>query len=212
MARFTASERNSAILGSREMARNTALGFRRHCTAETAELTAEAELALVQAADAYDPDFTVMPWGAYANQRIVWRLRYYLRAGRRHDRVVLLREMRDPTSYHRAPLLEEEVPAPDTTERDFDRLMGEECVALVESYLDARQKKILHMRYTEQRSLVEISVILGMRAARVRQINHEAMLALRHVLNLGVKLPPLRKHAMDTCLEKFNQKRDAVAV
>jgi RNA polymerase sigma factor (sigma-70 family) len=178
------------ILQREEMARRLAREFKRSrkYPIEAEELESEALVALTQAASDYPDADTPMPFGAFASQRIMWRLEDFIQAWFRLARVdhsagrEEVRRLVGLTAVEGTggrPTGRRRVEHPDLN----TNLYFEDCIRLADSVLNERQKRIIDMRYMQHMNMKEIAESLGMTHLLARQVHCEAIAALRQSMN-----------------------------
>ncbi len=188
--RHSAFDGDREITAREEMARRLAREFKvsRKYPIEASELEAEALLALTQAARDFPNDPTPLPFGAFAAQRIVWRLEDFIQAwyrlarrdynaGRVEVRRVVGLSVVDGMEGKRVGARAYESPRDPNT-----NLYIEDCRRLVDAVLSPREKQVLDMKYHEFKSLKQIADELGLKHVRARQIHSEAIAALRQAM------------------------------
>ena len=180
-----------AIVAREHMARKIAREFRarRKYPLEAAELESEAILQLTVAAREFPNDETLLPFGAYAAQRIVWRLEDFVqgwyRLARRdysaqRDESRRLVPIGPCAELGRTPTGRQ----PNSTDPNSG-LYIEDCRRLVSKVLTPRQRELLTLRYECHKNLKEIAAIMGLKHVRARQIHAEAVAALRNAMDGG---------------------------
>lgn len=181
-----------AIIAREQMARKIAREFRhsRKYPIEASELESEAILQLTQAARDFPRDATHLPFGAYAAQRIVWRLEDFIQAWyrlARRDHVSGREEVRRIVPI--GPCAEFARTPAGRRHADNDPNRGlyiEDCRRLVSKVLTPRQRELLSLRYEEHKNLKQVAAIMGMTHVRARQVHLEAVTALRKAMD-GVR-------------------------
>ena len=182
-----AFDANTEIVQREEMARRIAREFRaaRKYPIEAEELESEAILALTEAARDFPTTTTALPFGAFAAQRILWRLEDFIQAwyrlarrdfatGRPEVRRVVGLSVVDGMEGRRVGARAyEEVRDPNTG------LYIEDCRRLVDTVLSDRAKQVLDLRYRERLNLKQVAAVMGIKHIRARQIHSEALAALR---------------------------------
>jgi len=176
-----------AIVAREHMARKIAREFRasRKYPLEAAEFESEAILQLTVAAREFPADETHLPFGAYAAQRIVWRLEDFIQAWYRlarrdhaagRDEVRRIVPIGPCAEFGRTPAGNQPIGC------DPNRgLYIEDCRRLVKR-LTPKQRELLDLRYKAHKNLKEIASIMGLTHVRARQVHLEAVTALRYAM------------------------------
>lgn len=173
------------IVAGEEMARRLARSFKRSrkYPIEVDELESEAILVLTEAAAEYPETDTPLPFGAFAAQRIRWRLEDFIQTWyrlARHDYATGRAEVRRVVNLSAV-----EGAAGRRSVSNSDPAAGlyiEDCRRFADAVLKPRQKTIIDMRYTQQMTLKEIAKALGITHILARQIHCEAIAAMRNAM------------------------------
>jgi hypothetical protein len=163
-----------------EMARRTACNFwaAGKYPIELEELEAEAYAILVEASREYDPSTTILPWGPWVSQRILWRLEDFIQSWYRLSRVDYTQGQ--PGRRRHVPLTEgvDAVPGEDLA----TRLYSEDAERLIREVLTPREQWLVGLRYREGKNLKQIGRIMGLTHLRARQIHSDVMARLRSLM------------------------------
>jgi len=189
------TERSRLIEEYLPLARVAARRFARRGV-EREDLTQVAALALVRAVDRRDPERGEQ-LAAYVSRSVEGELRRHLR-----DRAATVRVPRAARSDDTAARRTAQTPLPldedgwSVDEQPLEDLTLERAlIARAARSLDARQRRILLLRFFLDRTQDEVAAELGISQAHVSRLLTDALRRMRHRLERDEPLKPVRRRA-----------------